>query len=254
MCLVAAGLRDLGIPGDAGEELCFAVAQNSTLTELYLEDNKLGEDGVVAMCNFLGSDRTSSSLANNRSLVTLCLDGNGIGERAMASLGDSLASQPSLTELSLSRNPLFTTEVDLFGDKLKRNTTLKVLRLSECHVGPKFPAKTMMIKGLQVLDLSKNKLEELPHGVGAHEALRNLNLKDNTPRLQKRLQSLADAARKSAGDSSSQSSSSASDGVGNPADSSADFSWKLVHRQLKELARVDAEAMARIGGFQARRI
>jgi len=27
-----------------------------------------------------------------------------------------------------------------------------------------------------------------------------------------------------------------------------------VHRQLKELARVDAEAMARIGGFQARRI
>ena len=30
--------------------------------------------------------------------------------------------------------------------------------------------------------------------------------------------------------------------------------WKLVHRQLKELARVDAEAMARIGGFQARRI
>jgi hypothetical protein len=38
----------------------------------------------------------------------------------------------------------------------------------------------MMIKGLQVLDLSQNKLEELPHGVGAHEALRNLNLKDNT--------------------------------------------------------------------------
>jgi hypothetical protein len=44
------------------------------------------------MCNFLGSDRTSSSLANNRSLVTLCLDGNGIGERAMASLGMSMSA------------------------------------------------------------------------------------------------------------------------------------------------------------------
>ena len=90
------------IPSDAGKELCALVAQNSTLTELYLEDNALSEQGVVDMCNFLGSDSTSSALANNRSLVTLCLDGNGVGERALASLADSLADQPCLTELSLS--------------------------------------------------------------------------------------------------------------------------------------------------------
>jgi Leucine-rich repeat (LRR) protein len=42
--------------------------------------------------------------------------------------------------------------------------------------------RTMMIRGLQALDLSKNKLEELPHGVGAHKALRNLDLKENTYR------------------------------------------------------------------------
>ena len=42
--------------------------------------------------------------------------------------------------------------------------------------------RTMMIRGLQTLDLSKNKLEELPHGVGAHKALRNLDLKENTYR------------------------------------------------------------------------
>jgi len=44
----------------------------------------------------------------------------------------------------LAMTPL---HVDSCGDagcayaQLKRNTTLKVLRLSECHVGPKFPAK-----------------------------------------------------------------------------------------------------------------
>ena len=92
------------------------------LTELYLEDNKLGEDGVVAMS--FGADRTfessqnerkahlgdsqyereahqdkrgavqCTSLASNRTLVTLCLDGNGIQARAMAALGICLSVCP----------------------------------------------------------------------------------------------------------------------------------------------------------------
>jgi hypothetical protein len=109
------------------------------LTELYLEDNKLGEDGVVAMC--FGANRTfeslqnernahegdsqyereahqdkvvavhSTSLASNRSLVTLSLDGNGIQARAMAALGICLSVCPcqSAPPPALLSRPAATT-------------------------------------------------------------------------------------------------------------------------------------------------
>ena len=37
----------------------------------------------------------------------------------------------------------------------------------------------MLLRALELLDLSDNKLEELPNGVGGHAKLRNLNLKGN---------------------------------------------------------------------------
>jgi len=259
-CIETLWLRNMKMPSDAGHELCSILAQNSTLTELYLEDNSLSEQGIVDMCIFSGIDNTIPALANNRSLVTLCLDGNGVGERALASLADSLAVQPSLTELSLGRNPLFTSEVDQFCETLKRNTRLNVLRLNACQLGPTFPAGTMLIQGLEVLDLANNKLEDVPNSVGHHSRLRNMNLQGNTPRLQKRLNALASAG---AGASKSETSPSSGREATSPDESSSapaqvgrfeegTISWKAIHRQLKEAARRDAQAMARIGGFHAR--
>lgn len=258
-CIETLWLRNINIQSDSGQELCSMVAQNSTLTELYLEDNALSEQGIVDMCNFLGSDHTSSALANNRSLTTLCLDGNGVGERALASLADSLAVQPSLTELSLCRNPLFTSDVDKFCEALKRNTRLNVLRLNACQLGPKFPAQAMLIQGLQVLDLSNNKLEDVPNIVGHHSKLRNVNLQGNTPRLQKRLNVLASAAGASKSETSPNSGrevTSPDEGISAPAQvgscEEGTISWKVIHKQLKEAARLDAQALARIGGFHSR--
>ena len=232
-------MRELKIPSDAGSSLCELVARSTTLTELYLEDNALGDVGLVDMC--------TSALANNRTLRTLCLDSNGITGQALSSLGESLATHPCLTELSLSRNPLHISELGQFFDAAQANTALQILRLSGCAIGPSFPAQCIKLKGLEQLDLSNNQIEDLPNCVGAHETLRNVNLTGNTPRLRKRLETLAAAADQEA------AADTAAEGFGQKGNKQKRdkqvISWRVVHPQLKKLASADAAAMAKLGAF-----
>jgi hypothetical protein len=246
---------------------CF---KGTILKELYLEDNALGDSGIIDICNCMGTgeDRIRRVLASNRTLVTLRLDGNGIASQGLASLADSLKVHPCLTELSLARNSIQSSHVDDFSEYMKRNTRLKDLSLSGNQIGPKFPMKIMYLQGLEVLDLSSNIIDELPNtdfrlglSIGAHRKLRNVNLKGNTPSLQKWMKKYASKALITAASSppavggaygcavvsSKGGGSGLAKGTGFRErcddDEELDISWKLVHATLIEFSKEDAKAM-----------
>ena len=267
-CVETLWLRSCGIPSDAAEDVasCF---KGTILKELYLEDNALGDSGIIDICNFMGTgdDQIRRVLASNRTLVTLRLDGNGIASQGLASLADSLKVHPCLTELSLARNSIQSSHVDEFSDCMKRNTRLKDLSLSGNQIGPKFPMKIMYLQGLEVLDLSSNIIEELPNtdfrlglSIGSHRKLRNVNLKGNTPSLQKWMKKYAAKALTAAASSPASFGgaygcavvSSKGDGSGLAkgtgkercdGDEELEISWKLVHATLIEFSKEDAKAM-----------
>jgi len=266
-CVETLWLRNCGIPSDPAEAVssCF---KGTILKELYLEDNALGDSGIIDICNFMGTGEDQIRrvlLASNRTLVTLRLDGNGIASQGLASLADSLKVHPCLTELSLARNSIQSSHVDDFSECMKRNTMLKDLSLSGNQIGPKFPMKIMYLQGLEVLDLSSNIIEELTNtdfrlglSIGAHRKLRNMNLKGNTPSLQKWMKKYAAKALTTAASSPPAVGgaygcavvSSKGGGWGKGAgkercdgEEQLEISWKLVHATLIEFSKEDAKAM-----------
>ena len=106
-----------------GEALCL----NTTLTELDLEDCKLGAEGGAGVL---------AGIAKNTSLTSLTLSDNGLSGAACASaLGDAFARNATLTALSLREAKLGAEAAPSFASGLGRNRALAKLEMGNCALG-----------------------------------------------------------------------------------------------------------------------
>lgn len=116
-------LARCSLSADAGIALATLIARHATLRELYLDNNRLEDDGVEAL---------AAGLNESRSLLTLSLNGNCIRNRGACAIARALAHHP-LQYLSLNRNRISNEGVIELARVLRTDTTLKELDLYRNH-------------------------------------------------------------------------------------------------------------------------
>lgn len=112
-------------PAD-GVAIAGALESNTTLTELNLGRNYLGDVGCAAVAD---------ALIRNTTLMTLSLYWNGFREAGSAAVSNMLRRNTTLTTLNLGNNLLGEVDGVNIANALERNTTLTKLDLKGCDVG-----------------------------------------------------------------------------------------------------------------------
>ena len=115
-----------GIHRKGATALCAALMELPSLQELDLSRQDIGDEGAAAVANLLSYSRT---------LATLLLADNGIGETGCGALAAAIAATPApLASLSLSDNPIgergYTVLCDALGNRPPSPPTLRTLELA----------------------------------------------------------------------------------------------------------------------------
>ena len=103
-----------------------ALNVNSTLTELVLFDNSIGDQGASGL---------AEALKANSTLAELHLYGNGIGDQGASDLAEALKVNSTLTELVMFVNSIGDQGAFGLAEALKVNSTLTVLNLTVNGIG-----------------------------------------------------------------------------------------------------------------------
>lgn len=130
-------LSSCDIHGEGSMHLAKAVAKNSTLRELYLSYNWLGDDGIRALSKLLGeeTEKTTSQLE------VLDVRLNRIGSGGIRALANALCSNTTLRALHIGEEfviPGRRFEVDDIKDiveMLVQNKTLQELYMEDASIG-----------------------------------------------------------------------------------------------------------------------
>ncbi|XP_072891876.1 NACHT, LRR and PYD domains-containing protein 3-like [Hemitrygon akajei] len=147
------GLGKVGLTDTGAEDLASALSTNPSLTELNLNDNKLGDSGV----NLL-----SAALRNPECKIQkLWLGKVGLTDTGAEDLASALSTNPSLMELNLSYNELGDSGVKLVSAAL-RNQECKIQKLWLGKVG-----------------LTNSGAEDLASALSTNPSLTELNLSYN---------------------------------------------------------------------------
>merc|ERR1711988_966295 len=99
---------------------------HSSLTELDLSHTQACDDGAEALAAAIGHKAAS--------LRVLRVDSCGIGPKGGVCIAQALAVAQTLTDLSLSSNPLGEEAGVRIGDALQDNMNLVRLFLSQCEL------------------------------------------------------------------------------------------------------------------------
>lgn len=102
--ITALDVRSTGMGGAQAAALVAALtdARNTTLTKLWLSDNKLDSDGAALL---------ATALQANESVQSLVLNGCNIGDRGVRALADACAQNKTLRALDLNYNPCTDTDI-----------------------------------------------------------------------------------------------------------------------------------------------
>jgi len=116
---------------------------NNTLEQLFLSQNKLGDEGTKVVAVAL-SDNT------NLKLKQLCLRDNGITDKGVQYLADMLESNSTLTHLWLSSNKIGEQGLQRLADALfkNKNNTLQLLWL-ERNIFPSDSCVNILLRMLE---------------------------------------------------------------------------------------------------------
>jgi len=116
---------------------------NNTLQQLFLSQNKLGDEGTKVLAVAL-SDNT------NLKLKQLCLRDNGITDKGVQYLADMLESNSTLTHLWLSSNKIGEQGLQRLADALfkNKNNTLQLLWL-ERNIFPSDSCVNILLRMLE---------------------------------------------------------------------------------------------------------
>ena len=113
--------------GDSGfAEMAEVLKTNSTLTWLNLSVNSIGDGGCAAMAEVLKTNST---------LTELDLSVNSIGDEGCAAMTEVLKTNSTLTELDLAGNSIGDRGCAAMAQALKTNSTLTKLDLSVNSIG-----------------------------------------------------------------------------------------------------------------------
>ena len=162
------------------ESLSQALTVNSSLTNLNLSHNSIGDTGAASL---------SQALTVNSSLTNLDLGSNSIGHTGAASLSQALTVNSSLTNLDLSWNSIGHTGAASLSQALTVNSSLTNLDLSKNCIGltgAAFLSRALSVNSsLTNLDLSWNSIghtgaASLSQALTVNSFLTNLNLRANS--------------------------------------------------------------------------
>jgi len=167
--------------------LCEALAQNTSIVLLDLENNFIGCEGAIALAqltmmtslnvssNGIGKDG-AVALAENTTLKLLNLGSNGLEP------GDAmtLAGNDTLTSLDLSYNDLCEDDAFAFA----KNATLTLLSLRGNSIGPEGAVELAYNDTLRSLDISYNRTggDCAQHFSEENTTLMSLNVEGNEMR------------------------------------------------------------------------
>jgi NLR family CARD domain-containing protein 3 len=136
-----------------------AIRVNGALTELCIDGNYVGDEGVSAVCEAIQSNKETK-------LASLYFRGNGIGPVGANAVAAMVAVTGALTKLSLAWNELGEEGTKAICEALKQNKTLKELDLSGRdniggEAGAEHVADMLGVNGgLTKISLAGNILEE----------------------------------------------------------------------------------------------
>ena len=121
-------LRHCNISSEGAVELATALCKNTTLRELYLRGNPIGEhvEGVTAV---------ATMLVENKSLTQLWLDDCHISGQGAGELATALCKNSTLQDLNLDRNPIGVEGASSMSYMLQHNTSLTRLLIRDNTVG-----------------------------------------------------------------------------------------------------------------------
>ncbi|KAF9110697.1 hypothetical protein BGX30_007888, partial [Mortierella sp. GBA39] len=102
------------------------IVANSTLFTLNLDDNKIGDNGAVAL---------SEALKTNSTMTTLNLRHNRIEDNGAVALSEALKTNSTLTTLDLYYNSIGDNGAVALSQALKTNLTLTTLNLGSNGIG-----------------------------------------------------------------------------------------------------------------------
>lgn len=133
-----------------------SLATNRTITSLDITKGTIGVEAATALAKAIGR----GSLAP---LMHIKLHDNNIKQPALAALAPALAVGPKLEALELAHNPLRDDGAAELCQIIAQSTTLRVLDISDCQIGPqgiKTVCATITAQGtrLRQLLLAGNKL------------------------------------------------------------------------------------------------
>ena len=138
---------------DMATALAESLKYNKSLTTLNLNHNEIGDCGAVAL---------GECLKYNKSLTTLNLSSNEIGDGGAAALGECLKYNKSLTTLDLNRTKIGDDGAAALGECLKCNKSLTTLYLNRTKIGDYGAAALCKClkhnKSLSTLDLGFNEI------------------------------------------------------------------------------------------------
>ncbi|XP_072891350.1 NACHT, LRR and PYD domains-containing protein 12-like [Hemitrygon akajei] len=174
-------LDNVGLTDSGAEDLVSALSTNSSLTELNLSGNKLGDSGVKLV---------SVALRNPECKIQkLWLWGVGLTDSGVEDLVSALSTKPSVTHLNMGENKLRDSGMKWVSATL-RNAECKIQKLELSDVGLTDSGAEDLVSALSTnpslteLNLSGNKLGD--SGVKlVSAALRNPECKIQKLRLRK---------------------------------------------------------------------
>ena len=172
-------LRNNSIGDTGATSLSQALTVNSSLTNLNLSGNSIGVTGATSL---------SQALIVNSSLTNLNLRGNSIGKTGATSLSQALTVNSSLTNLDLCWNSIGVTGATSLSQALIVNSSLTNLNLrgnSIGKTGAKFLSKALTVNSsLTNLDLCWNSIGDtgakfISQALTVNSSLTNLDLSGN---------------------------------------------------------------------------
>ena len=146
--IALAGVKELDLSGSYSTPLLLekqvlslaeALRTNSTLTQLYLQYNQIGDTGVGAI---------AESLKVNSTLTQLDLESNQIGDTGGGAIAESLKVNSTLTKLYLGSNQIENEIEETIYEEIKINQAQQ--QLIAYHRNETFP------KYLEVIKLDSN--------------------------------------------------------------------------------------------------
>lgn len=176
-------LRDLDLQccniSNAGAFAIADILQNTSLIEIDLFDNQIGNSGL---------EQISIPLRTNTTLKKIVLCSNDLTDLGMGYICDALAINTTLTTLYLSDNNITDVGISLIANMLSTNTTITCINLAvndftNVGVGSICEAlktnTTLICMYLQFNEIDDDGAHEIAECLKVNTTLRSLDLREN---------------------------------------------------------------------------